>query len=231
MMSADELGITLAAAGYPWDVALADTSDNVEHVWLQAKADGTTWLDLDATSADGAPACTPERFHTDLPDEMAHRVAISVVAETRTDGQLAQGELLRLERQMADLATSRIAFAFGEPAGLLEATTETGFGLNPDPAAGLTSYTPLLRIDGETFAGTAVAFPALSAFVADEIDDALGGAMDLFDSLPGAEDVASRTGTAGTQSGSAADGITAIWLDVELLHPGGETTWLRIRGP
>lgn len=205
--------------GYPWQTdATEPGGSTVEHVWLQAYIDGE-WTDLDTTDASGVPPCDAEATFATLPATMEHRMSISVVADVRTDGRLREDELLRLEMPLRDVAASRISLVFGEPSGLIEASTEAGFGLDPDPDAGLSPYTPVLLVDGETFAGDPIAFPSVGSFVADEVDEALGGALDLFGELPGGEEPSA--------SASASDGVTGVWLDIDLVAPDGESMALR----
>jgi hypothetical protein len=241
---ADWLASDLVRAGYVAQDRHWDAPDG--HVWLQADIDGT-WVDVDTTSADGSARCAADSTFETLPHDLQHEVRISVIAEERTDGELTRSELLTVERPMADLAASRIALLFGEPAGLVE---------DDDPSSMMAPYTPVLRIDGDSVEGALLELPRVQAGLASSLDDTVGGVTGLFESLPsGTDDDEEQAdgGLGGMLGGADADeaaddlfgelggglfggddaepgagaDLTGLWLDIELVGPDGQRDVLR----
>ena len=206
-----------------------------QHTWLQALIDDT-WVDLDTTSADGSARCPAEATAAALPEAMHHHARFSLVEERRGPDGLSAAELLTADHPFDELTTARVSLLFGEPAGLLE---------DPDPSAASATFTPLLRIDGESHTGTPLSLPRVATGVG-ALGDAMGGLTGLFDTLPDGSTTEEATddpggglfgglgdALAGAESSddpaSAETGseLTGLWLDVALLAPDGTMTTVR----
>ena len=144
-------------------------------------------------------------------------------------------ELIDAGFPTADLAASRISLLFAEPADLIE---------EADPAGALATYTPMLRIDGESLlASGSIELPRPTATLGGGIADTVGGLGGLFDELPSSieedETDDSSGGLFGGDDGGLLGGLggaeevgtaepTAMWLDIELTSPDGDVVTKRI---
>ncbi len=240
---ADRLADELYRAGYEPTAAVAPAAST--NVWLQAAVDGD-WVDLDTTTPEGAARCSAEVTYDSLPASLGHHVRISLEAEQQVGGALERSEPLAAEFTTAELAAARMALVFGEPTGLVP---------DSDSPTDVAPYTPLLRVDGRSIEGTAFDLPRVPADLVGGLGDATGGALGLFETLPGGdeEEDAGLGGffadgepeatepPAGDLFGELGGGLfgedvtdaapaaelTGLWLDIELLSPAGEVTSLR----
>jgi len=227
------LKAALAAIGYVPPPDVPASLD--QHTWLQALIDDT-WVDLDTTSADGSARCPAEATAAALPEAMHHHVRFSLVGERRGPDGLSAAELLTADRPFHELTTARVSLVFGEPAGLLE---------DPDPSAASATFTPVLRIDGESLTGRPLLLPRVASGVG-ALDDAMGGLTGLFDTLPDGSATEEATDDPGgglfgglrdtlggpdsgddTAAAETGSELTGLWLDVSLLAPDGTTTTVR----
>jgi hypothetical protein len=195
------------------DIPLADSAASTEmgaprdqHVWLQVEW-GAEWKDLDTTTPTGEPLCEPDEVGDLPPEGLYHRVRISLEVEQRLRGEFERTALLSLDRPVADLATSSIAFTFGEPSGYLErGPIQVG-----EPAP----YTPVLAIDGELVTGDPIWLPALSGSLLPINDELEQIGEELFGTpAPGAGD-------------EEEDPYTGAWLLIDLVAPDGSVTAIR----
>lgn len=184
----------LAAADYaPLDAAAAGVAALRHHVWLQADLGGA-WQDLDTTTADGAAPCAAAETYEALPDSAFRTLRIRLIVERRSDGVLAEETLLDSTMNVADLATARVAFGFGEAMGLLP----------PGEAdAARAAYTPVLRVDNVSVEGVPLDLPP-------PVKDAAVGLADAIDAI--GEDEPADAG--------AGDGVTGAVLDFTFGGPG-----------
>lgn len=202
----------------------------IGHVWLQ-RFDGSGWIDLDTTTPDGSARCEPGSTSADLDGLMDHRLRLRLTAEQREDGYRSETELLAADFTTAELAASRVALLFGEPAGLLEVL---------DPASEPATYTPLLRIDGQSFEGTPIELPRPAQGIGGGISETVEGLGGLFEELPSgieeegleeegleADDAGGLFGDIGADDSGSASELTGLWLDIELLAPDGQVVELR----
>jgi hypothetical protein len=189
---------------------VADVSSEAaprRHAWVQM-AWGADWRDMDVASATGTPPCEPDSVTDELPPEMGERVRIALWVERRSGGSLTRAEALVHEALLADLATSSIAFAFGEPTGLIE---------RPSIAAGsLSAYTPILLIDGEVVRGTPIALPPADPRIGEVIGERIDEVVDALDSSAAPE-----------EADREHEPYTAAWLEFDLLGTDGSVTNLR----
>jgi hypothetical protein len=184
----------LATAAYaPRDPAPGARATLRHHVWLQEGSDGN-WRDLDTTTADGAAPCTAGETSDALPDSAFRTLRIQLIVERRSEGALAEEVLLDSTMNVADIATARVAFGFGEAMGLNEAD-------KADPQVAV--YTPLLRVDNVSVVGTPVKLPPPDSDIVVGMADAIGGIGDDAPADP-----------------AAGDGVTGAWLSFTFAGPG-----------
>ena len=113
--SIDTITAALAAAGIelPSSVSAMPPLEQSAHVWVQAD-DGSAWLDLDPSFSallPGEAAAEPVETFESLPDELRHRVAFTVIAETFAGGALAEGPILEASAFADELAYLGLVFA------------------------------------------------------------------------------------------------------------------------
>jgi|GEM_PF-2359246 len=204
--SSQALELALSSGTRPWTAAPPVALIPAAHVWLQVEQAGV-WTNQDATTTSGEPPCFSNATYDTLPASMDHQVRLRLTVERRSAAGLQTATALDVLRPMAELVASRIAFAFGEPIGLIERVV--------DDSAVEAPYTPILRIDGETIAGTPLLLPRIVATG----DNGLGG----FDAFGGFD------GTIGAEGSPVpeVDPITAAWLDIDLMSPDGVVVALR----
>lgn len=178
----------------------ANMKGETPHVWPQIE-EGGSWVDLDPSTESGSPPCSPTTTSAVLPPQLFHRIVLSVIVENRKSGSLQQSSALRAEYSTADLAASRILFAFGEPTGLVQSLQAA--------ADGTIAYTPVLRIDGQTVKGTPIILPQIGG---------IGGAQALADANAG---VFGGDFFGGSEEATAPpDEVTAAWIEIEMVGPG-----------
>ncbi len=174
-VAAQELTQVLEAADWSAaDSPEVGTAAPKLHVWLQAEEDGV-WRDFDPTSEGGVPPCELDTTFVDLPQEMFHHLRIALTVETNRAGSLVETTALDTDLPLADLATSRIAFTFAEPSGLLDRQRHSDTDW---------PYTPVLRIDNETIEGESLLLPPILPPVSGALKDAVGGLGGLTEKPP-----------------------------------------------
>lgn len=192
----------LAVAPYvPVDGARAAAATLRHHSWLQTQRDGA-WQDLDTTTADGVAPCTASETYDALPDELFRTLRISLIIERREGGALSEEMLLDTTEKVANIATSRIAFGFGEAMGLVEPVAADARGKVP--------FTPVLRIDNATVTGTALVLPSVPKSGISGMGEAVGA-------IGGALDEPAESDAGG-------DGVTGAWLAFAFGGPGAATS-------
>jgi hypothetical protein len=202
--AADELALALQSA--PIRAQSTSQASATQHVWLQV-ARGGTWADLDPSTADGAAPCPAAETWDALPQRMEHRIVVRLMVEQRVGASAVESEALRVELPMGEVATARIAFAFAEPAGLLEPA--------PEAVGALVGYTPVLVVDNQVTSGTPLYLPrprGAGGTFGDEIND-------IGEDILGSPD----PGTLATEDAP----YTAAWLQLELTSPTGPTVAVR----
>ena len=213
------LAADLEAAG--WQAVPPVPPTLTEHVWLQADIDGVC-ADFHSSTPDGAPPRAAMETFEALPPAMAHRLTIRVIAEHLTGGVLEETTRLELARATSELATARMAFAFGEPAGLIGAARAS----DADWA-----YTPVLRVDNETIAGEPLSLPAIQSTTGAAFESAAEGLGGLLGG-DGAEDAGGGLlGGLGSDEQAveapAVDSPTGAWLELELERPHDDALIVR----
>ena len=192
-----DIDAALGSAGIvlPVGLALIPLREIDQHLWVQA-AQGSDWLDLDPSIA-GTPigqrvATSVEPFET-LPDDLFHRVDLSVIGERTGPGGLTTATLLKVSERSDVLAGLPITFMNVDPAGVER------LGQVVSPVAGVASYVPTLVIGEEAFAGSPIRFGRPDG----QTEDLLGGSEGLLGDAKG-------------------DESTAEWLEISILSPDRE---------
>jgi transglutaminase-like putative cysteine protease len=192
------LGSKLPAGGGPTkDEVLGEIE---QHAWVQASVDGK-WIDLDTAFPDGAVGqahCPVTATYDDIPDQLLQHVAIRVVEERLTAGQLVRSTLLEHEFRTALLLDSEVFLIHRAGAG---GGAEGSFGA---AISGTGSWTPMLWVAGETIQGRPLELGA---------EGASGGVSSRFTSAGGFFDSLSASSQAST--------FVAEWLEFELRFPSG----------
>lgn len=140
--------------------------ERLQHIWVQTSSDGG-WLDLDPTlptSVMGAPLAGLVTAGEELPDDLYHRVDLSVIGESFSGGSLLNTPLLRVTARSYELAGAPIVF--------LNVPPEAGAGLSGliSPLSGMTTYVPALLVSGEGYVGQPIHFsrPADDGFFGED---------------------------------------------------------------
>ncbi len=94
-------------------------SDLAQHAWVQIDQDGT-WVDLDPslpTAEMGKPMTPATSTPDSLPDELRQTVTIRVIAESLTDGEVAEAVVLEQQLDAAAVADQQVLLYFGPDSG------------------------------------------------------------------------------------------------------------------
>ncbi len=188
-------------AGYeatPESTQATPTGAAARHVWVQM-AWGAEWRDLDPTTSDGKPPCSPTAQLDSLPDDWDNRLRVSLEVERRMNGRLTTTDALSVDLRTADVVASSLTFTFGETSGISRPI--------PWTVGSLAAYTPVLLVDGKATTGTTVHLPP-SSRDRDPLSDvfaspAPGGAL------------------------NEPDPVTGAWLRIELVSPNGSVVQMR----
>jgi hypothetical protein len=160
----DAITAAIAAAGVSLPSGAPDLPEleRAGHVWVQAQS-GPGWIDLDPSVpgaqpgiAYGAGAQTVDQ----LPDDLYHRIAIRVDAETVQGGAPARSEMLRHEVRAADLPGTAITLVHPNPEWL-------GVG---SALSGQQVYQPTLLVGDVVVPGS-----RMTLGTGGGVDDAFGG--------------------------------------------------------
>jgi hypothetical protein len=154
------------------------------------------------------PPCLATATHEEIATGQYHKVTLSVIVESLKQDSLTETTALSVEATTAELAASRILFTFGEPNGLVQPSLATDDGL--------VSYTPVLRIDDQSFAGASVLLPRLKS--SEGPQDVTGGFADV---------LGSDFYGGPTESAIPGDDVMSAWLQVDLESPDGASVSAR----
>jgi hypothetical protein len=157
----DAVGVRLSdvlgtlGAGAPGDATPATPTQPATpvtglHVWAQART-GSTWTDLDTTTATGASPCTPDWTGDVLPTELEGRLGIALEVETILDGRAETSVALDAEVPLWAAMLSPITFAFGSPAEIGSHIAEV--------LGGSARYTPVLVVGDQVVTGSPLELP------------------------------------------------------------------------
>jgi hypothetical protein len=127
-----------------------------QHVWLQVPL-GTEWVDLDPAlpnSQQGQTIATAGPDVLDaLPDELRHRIALTVTAETISGTALAEGTIMEFTGFADELAGRPMVFLHAKPSGI------EGMGVTlAGTLTGEVQYVPILDAGGRTQVGDPITF-------------------------------------------------------------------------
>jgi len=162
-----------------------------QHIWVQAEIDGA-WTDLDPTlpgAAFGEPLIEATETLDRLPADLEHMVTLAVIAETLTDGALAEEVLARASVPAHEAA--------GQPITITNLGTESvptlarGF----QQIMGQRSYSPIIVIGRRQFGGRPMIFsePGGGGFFApSDAPETTAEWIELTLTSPGAEPVVTR---------------------------------------
>ncbi|HKZ92864.1 MAG TPA: hypothetical protein VJZ50_12065 [Candidatus Limnocylindrales bacterium] len=190
------------------------------HVWVQG-AIGAEWRDLDTTTGDGSAPCEPSEIHETLPDGWAHHVTVAIEVEQRRGDRLETSDSFVYQAPTKDLASSRIAVTFGEPAGLVDDGSSPESAARARSPAGLKYYTPVILVDGLLGTGRPIELPPPSG-ASLGLGEAVGEVIeDLTDELFDGEAPSTHEEPVET------DPYTAAWIRLELTAPDGRTQTFR----
>ena len=166
-------------------------SDLVPHAWVQIDQDGT-WVDLDPSlpTAEMGMPMTPATSTPDaLPDDLRQTVTIRVIAESLTDGEVAETVVLEQQLDAAAVADQQVLLYFGPDSGGGGGGGLLGGVGAPDVVI------PVLGVDGTSTLGTGF-------MVEGEVDggflggssqvDLTGVAIEIVTDAPGHDPVIAR---------------------------------------
>ena len=192
----------LAAAGI--EVAAGPSQmppmERDEHRWVQVH-DGSGWQDLEPTSAEVGPGetiATPGPTADSLPDELRHRVDLTVTAETWSGGALVAEPILGVTGYADEFDETGLLFLHVPSDSLSSVDLLGGVG-------GATEYNAMFLVGPEMFLGRRPLSFGGSGGGGDMFGDALGGG-----------------------GGGLVDGeTTAEWIDISVTSPGASTATAR----
>lgn len=128
--------------------AEADRSPLVrDHVWVQALDDDGVWRDLDPAAPFGEALAAAESTATTLPEDAHHEVVVRAVAETLSEGVLAETVVLEERIRAADAAGMELWF-YVQP-------DREGVGGSIVTLFEGAAWLPVLLVDGEVHRGAA----------------------------------------------------------------------------
>lgn len=128
---------------------VAETRD---HVWVQVRW-GADWVDYDPTlpaSLPGSPVTPAAATFTELPDDLAHRVTLRLIAGSVGSGGLTERAVLERSFVASEVADRQV-FLYFQPE-----LSGIGGGIVRS-LSGVASWTPVLMVDGEAEPGAAFA--------------------------------------------------------------------------
>lgn len=124
-----------------------------EHVWIQARIDGSDWIDLEPSVPGlgmGDAATVADKTADAIPDDLYHYVELGVVGE-KTDGDaLRTEELIGIRGRASDWAGKPILLSTPEGSQLAAGALAS--------VAGLRQYIPVITVGTESFQGGMIEF-------------------------------------------------------------------------
>ena len=180
------------------EVALPESESNA-HYWVQV-ADGPSWIDLDTTlpkAERGKTLVSAAGTADAIPDELAHRVRIRIVAEEMIGGIGTRRDAVTWEGMSSDLINEPVAVMVMSPDDF------NGVGLTINQAfSGNSSFIPCLAV------GNTVSYATTPVVVGATGDSSVSGVLNS---------------AAATPAGVAADGeLVGLWLNVDVISPGSD---------
>lgn len=180
-------------------------AEAADHLFVEYH-EGDRWIALDpiAEDAPGASVSSAAEHAPEIPDSFYHHVTIRVSIEERLDQTLQQREVLRLPMTAATLSGAQVSL---------------WHKLDHDVTGGWRA-TPVLQIDGHTYAALTFSDGGLIAAKANSKEDRLNQAQQAISQVGQA--VAAFGGNnqpAATAAASPQNAFTAEWLDVEFIDP------------